>query len=82
MSIFGHQGHSRGASRERYGTGTGRVDPEQHLRKFGTPCAHQAVQPDYFSAAQRKGNIFEFAGTAQVFDAQELGSGLNLHFGK
>ena len=56
----------------------GRIDAEQHLREFGTPRAHQAVEPDYLSAAQRKGNVFELTGAAQVFDAQEFGAGLGL----
>ena len=49
-----------------------RCDAEQHLRELGAAGADQAIDPEDLAAPQRKGNVFEFAGAAQVLDAQQL----------
>ena len=50
----------------------GALRAEQHLRELGAARAHQAVDAEDFPAPQRETDVFEFAGAAELLDAQQF----------
>ena len=56
--------------------------PNKHLRELGAARADQAVDAEDLAAPQRERDVLEFAGAAQVLDAQQSAPGVGLELRK